>query len=417
MPRVRQSEDDDPLTSPSFPRIEADDSRSYRRSRSGAPRGHGSGDQADARPRSTSQPHTYPPRPVEAPGYGADYTAASAEPYRSAPAAAPAPNGYPVPAAAAASTDGYTSAASAGTATYPPTAAGAGNYPASGAGTGGYQPAAAAGTYPAAAAASGSYASAAPAGTGNYPAAASNGNGSYAVPAANGSYPAASDGYPAPGSGYPAASGSYPAASPASYSAGNGTYSPAGGSYGDAASNGSYPADGRTAAYHDPGYPAPAAPLMPPVSGYRSDPYSVPSRETAAYSTPSAGYPADSGAAGHPGPAGYLASSNPVQSGQHMMPDPGYVYAEYPSADPHRPAGSGSGEQRPGSAYPSYPASGAVPSGEYGADFEAAGESPAGPPPGYPDPQYQPYDPYQAPPGADPYAIDPYGYTYGNGGY
>src|SRR4029077_10123719 len=56
--RIPQPADDDPLTSPSFPRINADDSRSYRRSTS-----HGQGEaQSQARPHST-----YPAAPAHPP--------------------------------------------------------------------------------------------------------------------------------------------------------------------------------------------------------------------------------------------------------------------------------------------------------------------------------------------------------------
>src|SRR5215472_746663 len=92
--RIPQPADDDPLTSPSFPRISADDSRSYRRSS-----GRGPGDT-----QSQTRPHpTYPPAPLHPPvgpldsqpgrtgasgGYsqpaanGVDYAGPLADPYR-----------------------------------------------------------------------------------------------------------------------------------------------------------------------------------------------------------------------------------------------------------------------------------------------------------------------------------------------
>src|SRR5579859_2425084 len=102
-------DDDDPLTSPSFPRIAADDSRSYRQARRTA----GEESQPSAAPahggwmadRST-QPHSYPQPAAQPAGNGTEYAAAdyarsATEPY-SIPGSRTVP-GYQVPAAARAS--------------------------------------------------------------------------------------------------------------------------------------------------------------------------------------------------------------------------------------------------------------------------------------------------------------------------
>jgi hypothetical protein len=109
-PRPVQAADDDPLTSPSFPRI-TDDSRSYRRSRSESNSGSHSLGRADAeevpsaRPPSgyhaVPQPQLLPPADSQPPvtggyprgGRSGDYAAAPADVY-SQPVSAPAGDGY-----------------------------------------------------------------------------------------------------------------------------------------------------------------------------------------------------------------------------------------------------------------------------------------------------------------------------------
>lgn len=152
--RMPQPADDDPLTSPSFPRISADDSRSYRRSG-----GRGQGEsQSQTRPNSAYPPA--PPHPPVSPldsqpglartsgGYsqpgtnGVDYAAAPlADPYRQPGSAAaesrpaqPATGSYPTsaPAAPAASYlppagNGYPDSA---TSTYRAPASATSGYPA-----------------------------------------------------------------------------------------------------------------------------------------------------------------------------------------------------------------------------------------------------------------------------------------------
>jgi hypothetical protein len=94
--------DDDPLTSPSFPRIAADDSRSYRRSK--RPAADASEHGGRARDGST-QPHSYPhhavPRADNGTSYpgagpGGSYISPSADPYAPVPTGNSVPS-YPVP--------------------------------------------------------------------------------------------------------------------------------------------------------------------------------------------------------------------------------------------------------------------------------------------------------------------------------
>ena len=79
--------DDDPLTSPSFPRIDANDSRSYRRSRSGSHERPATGSEYAAAPTSSDQPTGTYARP-----------AAAADGYRPASRDLPVPDSYLTPA-------------------------------------------------------------------------------------------------------------------------------------------------------------------------------------------------------------------------------------------------------------------------------------------------------------------------------
>ena len=405
--------DDDPLTSPSFPRIQADDSRSYRRSRTAGPDEPSSADRAtdtgshrarelpesrepayQAVPRAESlrgldaltQPHSYQ-RPAEGTsGYGvaspdyeraaAGYAGSATEPYRT-PSTSAVPGSYQVPAVASA--DRY------------------------------------------------------PAGTYSGPASTA----SYSVPATSGGYPVpAGSSQASPAAGYPPADSagySSPAGhDPGSYQGPGGTpaasYPPA------AAGQGDY---GSQTVVRDT-YPGPGGyqPSLPPAGGYLGD-HGAGGQPAAA--TSSYAFPADP--ASYPGPAeppaSYQGYAGPgPASGSHLRPEPGYLAGGYPAI----PEPSFGGAQ-PEVGYPVYSAP--VPAGqtaayqvpgslpgsaaELGSDY-AAGSAHAQPA-GYPDPQYRPdlYDPpgYQVPvpenggyAGADPYAMDPYGYTgYGSGGH
>ena len=397
--------DDDPLTSPSFPRIQTDDSRSYRRSRTpgldelptasrvtdtGSHRVHELAQSREpvypAVPRvepirgldGLSQPHSYQ-RPAESgsgyglpsPGYeraGTDYAGSATEPYR-VPSTSSVSGSYQVPAAASA--DRY------------------------------------------------------PNGTGAYPGPAST-TASYAVPGTSGGYAAPS------GSGTASPSGGYPSADSGGYSspAGNasGSYLGSGGtpaaSYPTAAGHGGYGETVVRGTYPDPGS---YQPPLPPAGGYQADQGSG-----GQPAGPAGGYAFPADPASYPGYAG----AGPA-SGSHLRSDPGYLAGGYPSPEPSFGAALPGGQPETG--YPVYAAP--VPAGQTtpyqvpplpgppagpGSDY-AAGSAHAQPS-GYPEPQYRPdlYDPpgYQVPvpenggyAGADPYAMDPYGYSgYGSGG-
>ena len=413
--------DDDPLTSPSFPRIPADDSRSYRRSRTPGPDelptasrttdtgSHRVREQAQSReqaypavPRAEpvrgldglTQPHSYQ-RPAEGDsGYGvaspdyeraaADYSGSATEPYR-APSTSSVPGSYQVPAVASA--DRYPSSTGA--------------YPGPASSTASYSLPATSGGY---GVPSGS-AHASPAG-GGYPAADS---GSYASPAGTGSggYQA-SGATPAPG---------YPPAA-----AGHGGYG------GETVVRGTYPD------------PASYQPSPPSAGGYQADQGvgGQPAAGTSSYA-----FPAEP--ASYPGQADPLASyqgyagSGPA-SASHPRPDPGYLAGSYPASLEPSFGGALPGGQ-PEVGYPIYSAPvpvgqttayqvpGPLPGSAAGPGNDYAAGSTHAPPSGYPEPQYRPdlYDQpgYQVPvpenggyAGADPYAMDPYGYSgYGNGGH
>lgn len=457
-------DDDDPLTSPSFPRIAADDSRSYRRSRTAAADGrqsasrdpdgtpqrsaHGGHTQPQQRPAhpvvprvdpirgldGASQPISYPrstgggadyaAAPADYAGAAAEYSRPAADPYRHASSGSSAlaagsalPSGsvtssYQVPAAASAA--GYQPVS----ASYPGPAASTTSYsgPAS---PGGYS-ATAGGpvtAYPASGG-SASYAAAAAAGPTSYPPAATSIAG-YLPPAAG-----AHDGYV----GDPAARGSYPASARDS-----------GGYSASALDTGTYQAPLSTAGLSASG-------------GY---PSSIGSHQAAVATTGSYSYPAGNAgyAAGQPDqPSGYSgysgsgASSGPSAgpaSGSYLPPDPaylppdpGYLAGGYPADQPDAryplypapvPAGQTSTYQSPSPQLPDGSAAGPERSG-FGDGF-AAGSAYAAQPSRRPEAAYRPgtYDPpgYRVPApeaggyaGADPYAVDPDGYTgYGNGGY
>ena len=411
--------DDDPLTSPSFPRIQADDSRSYRRSRTAGPDerppasrttdtgSHRARDLAESRepaypagPRAEqvrgldglTQPHSYQ-RPAEGTsGYGApsrdyerpaaDYAGSATEPYR-APSASSVPGSYQVPAAASA--DRYPAGAYSG-----------------------------------------------PAST----------TASYSVPAASGGYAVPSgSAHASPAPGYPAAdSGGY--ASPAGH--GPGSYQGSGGTAAPsyppaAASQGGY--GGETVVRGT--YPGPASyqPPLPPAGGYQADQGlgGQPAPATSSYA-----FPADP--ASYPGPAEPAASyqgyggSGPA-SGSHLRPDPGYLAGGYP-ASPEPSFGGALPGGQPEVSYPIYAApvpvgqttayqvpGSPLPGSAPGLGNDYATGSAHGQPADYLEPQYRSdlYDPpgYQVPvpenggyAGADPYAMDPYGYSgYGSGGH
>ncbi len=196
-------------------------------------------------------------------------------------------------------------------------------------------------------------------------------------------------------------------------------------------------------------YPDPGSyqPSPPSAGGYHAD-QGIGGQAAAA--SGGYAYPADPAYPGqaepYPGqaepPASYPGYAGSGQaSGSHVRPDPGYLAGGYPASQEPSfgaaapgghpevgypiysapvPAGSASAYQVPGLPLPGAAAG-------LGSDF-AAGTAHAQPS-GYAEPQYRPdlYDPpgYQVPvpenggyAGADPYAMDPYGYSaYGNGGH
>jgi hypothetical protein len=310
--------DDDPLTSPSFPRVAADDSRSYRRTRAATSDGRQpaslesdivqptrNGGRAAAR---QAEPHpAYPAVPrvesvsgLEAASQTGSYPRAAAGLHHDGPfpASSSDPAGYQLPAANVAryeqATGGYSSPDS-GTASYP-------------AGSSYHEP-------------------------GGYPPGPSAGAGAYAGdPAARGSYP----GSEVPGYRAETGPGAYLAAVPDGYPAALSSPSYDGG--------GSYSLPAHTSGY-DNGYPDHAA-------GYQG--YTESSTSTGAHIRPEPGYQAG----GYPGQAepsfgaslagGHGELSYPVypapmpadHGAAYQAPAPqlpGYQDAPY-SADPHDPA-------------------------------------------------------------------------------
>jgi hypothetical protein len=395
--------DDDPLTSPSFPRVAADDSRSYRRSRSAGPDprhdvGRGSDPSRQPLPggRSSSEP-SYPSMPPVEPvrGYdNASTTRRHALPAASAPTASDA---YP------ASAPGYGGDPTAGIADPYGSPLPIAPPPASSSVPAGYQVPAVSGAYQAPGA-------------------------SYGIPdSANGSHSlSAPYGEPA---GYPGAA-SYSSPAAAGYREANGLppsgyLPPVGGS--------GFAADARSGSYQS---------LPPAPDGYRTDLSSggyqgggagydnTGYESTSSYSPPSspAGYGNGNGtgerAAEYPGSGyqngdyqGYGEATS--ASGSHRRPEPGYSQGSYQGASgPSMPA-LPAAPPEPG--YPAYQAP--VPNGQNG--YAAANPQPPGygaapyPPAGYDQAGY----PLPAPDangyaGADPYAADPYGqHGYPGNGY
>lgn len=425
--------DDDPLTSPSFPRIGAEDSRSYRRHRSDAAGQDARLSDSARLPDSAARTHQLvgypavtsghqiggmdgqdqrgatPPGGYARPGgSGPDYAAAStADPYRPVPSGGSRSAGQPAVASAAGPS-------------YP---AGSGSYPAQVSAT--FVPPVGAGNFPTATASTGGYAAGA---SSSYPAAAAgyargtDGTRGYSVPAGNLSgYPAAvSPSYPAvAGSGGYAAStaagsaGGYAVSTPASgaggyppASAGPADYSPdsstiayssptsTGNSYPAASMNAAYPAAGSAGAVgaeQSLSYPSylPGGPAIGGGAGWN-----LPTQDALQQQTqPQASQPAD-GYRGFPtGPAGQF---------------PGGSAAAYPPAVPQLPGAAGNASF--GGGYPVGPLHPAETESYQVGQFHAAPYEP----PGYP-PATQETGGYA---GGDPYAMDPYGYPgYGNGGF
>jgi len=375
--------DDDPLTSPSFPRIAADDSRSYRRTRTTA---------SDARQSASREPGA-----LQATRNGGRGPADQTGPHAADPA---------VPRME--SVSGLEGASQ--TRSYPRPGAGGSDFDAP---TAAYNPFPASSSVPASyempAASVAGYGSA----TGGYSSPDSR-TASYSIPAslpadANSGYPApAEPPYSAPGNSYQA-SASYP---PSGASASGylppvpGTPAGTGGYGGAGAAQASYPSSDLNSYRSDTGsgalqggYPPGSTPASYPGGGS----YGLPAQTSGndnGYQDQAGGY------------QGYQGS------GAHPRPEPGYQTGGYPGTAEPGFGGSvygGHGDL----SYPVYPAP--VP-----AEHDAAYQSPAPQVPGYPDAAYQAdrYDPagYPAPvhetggyAGADPYAADPYGQS-GHGG-
>jgi hypothetical protein len=245
-PPVPRPVDDDPLTSPSFPRIASDDSRSYRRNRT-APQPIQAPPGQQQYPGYTSG--QFSARPA-LPGAGHPGQAVAADPYQVAAQSQAMPGGYP-PAAGSVGYQGLDNGYQASTAAFPTQHAGAMGYPAD-PGPAGYLPQSAPVPY-----------SSPP---------------SYAPPPG---------GYPAdPGSGgYPVApAAAYPSEPPGRYQG----YPQSGvtsssGPHMRPPDNGYLPAGPPTAAYPVPGAPTPLAPQAPmghlPAGGYPAAPmYTAPAQ-------------------------------------------------------------------------------------------------------------------------------------------
>src|SRR5215472_3709019 len=387
--RHAEPDDDDPLTSPSFPRIAADDGRSYRRARRHAVDEPKPADQVSAG--STPRGYALPAAAASAdyPGTGADYARSATDPYASIPAGATMPS-YSVPAVAGAgypsSTMGYVMPSSALPSSAMPSmpvppSPGPVSSPmarhAQAESAGYLPPALPSPGYPG----PGGYAGPGEVGHGGYQGSGGTSAGSYLPPTSAGAGGYAGEtvvrgGYQ-PTSPDPAGF-SVPAADAGGYQAPPGGYADPGlGGHSPRAATGGY------------AYPA-------EVADYRSDPADV-----------RAGYPDYT----HPRSA----------SGPHPQPERGYLTSGYGGGQPPGIHTSLPGGQQD-SGYPAYPPP--VPGGQ-SSPYPASGDQ--GPALGYEDPYQQPpYDPagYQVPAapqpryaGADPYAVDPYGYTgYGSGG-
>lgn len=365
--------DDDPLTSPSFPRIAADDSRSYRRTRpAAADSRHGNG-------RSQADPPSYPGIPRVEPVRGLDGASAT--------------GGHSLPAASGAElTDGYGPAA---------------GYPAADAAQAGDPY----GVPPAASSAPATYSLPQ---ASSYP--SDGATESYSVPAHSGSYQVP-ELAPYGGSGGYHAAASHPV-DPITNGYQNG--SGADGYLPSARGGNGFAAETSAGSYH-------SAP--PDPEPYRSDLGAGSYQATSSYSLPPAppgyGSSPDDRAADYPVPGyqpdgyqGYGAATS--GSGPHQRPEPGYRDGGYSGgAEPALPASLPAAQ--PDLGYPVYPAP--VPTGQNGygtaapqvpgygtAPQQGGGYDPAG----YPLPARE-ANGYA---GADPYAVDPYGQQgYGGTGY
>jgi hypothetical protein len=345
-PRNPEPADDDPLTSPSFPRIAADDSRSYRRAkRSAAEESDPRGLTRD----SSTQPHSYSP-PAGPPGdngtayQGAgpsgSYMSPEADPYASVPRGNSVP-GYPVP-------GGYVLPGGPAAGSYP--GGGSGYTGSADVGQNGYRSAgsASADSYlpPPAAAASGGYPGEVVGGSYQPP---PPDHASFRPPGDSGSYQSPPGSYPDAGLGghLPAATtAGYPIAGDATeYRANQADFGGAYPSYGDhrpsvvpqPPTDPGYLPDGYSTGYEpglhpsppgrlEPGYPVYQAPVAPTNGG----PY--PPGGGGQLPGPSAGYqdpylPATYDHAGYPSPA----------------PQRGYAGADPYAADPYGYSGYGSG--------------------------------------------------------------------------
>jgi len=387
--------DDDPLTSPSFPRIEADDSRSYRRTRAAS----------DAR-----QPASREPVALQATRNGGRRPAAQAESHTAYPAVPRvesvsglegASRGYPRSGAGGsdfeATTAGYpNSAADRSSPGYGPAVPA--SYQMPDASVAGYEPATGGYSMPTASLSADAI--------GGYPVPAEPPHSApvsgYHAPI---SYPpggASAAGYLPPMPGNSAGTGGYGGQdAPASYpssdlpgyrtEAGAGAYRAALPGYPPDSISASYPGTG----YPGAGYPGSGSYSPPaPTSGYDSG-----------YQDPAGGYQ------GYPGSGSY--------SGAHLPPEPGYQAGAYPgSAEPSF------GGSLPGGygdlGYPAYPAPAPQPPGYQDAAHQAGRYDPAG----YPAPVHEtpvhetPVHETDGYAGADPYAVDPYGQPgYGGTGY
>ncbi len=370
---IPQPLDDDPLTSPSFPRVSADDSRSYRRSRTDT--GPGMRSEAQTRPNPGYQngsPHP-PVSPLESqPGLGRNsggYSVPAPPPAPSVPVAA----GAEYAAAPPAPVDPYRqpgSQASGSSSARPSTD------------TGGYLPPAG-GTY-AADAVTAAYSS---------PMSSSPGYSS-SLPVTHGYQGADSASYPAP---VPGQSHSQPMHSQPMHSQpmhSQPTHSQPMPSQ-PAASAGSYPGERESSAYYQ------AAPLPEPANypGYSTEPGRGQGSVTEQPSGFSYSDPAEFGRAGHLPPGQSSASYLGYQSQVHT--DRAGIY-QFPSSQPGiLPSAGGFGRDFGG------PSLQQVQPGHPTAPYTSAPYEPAG----YPTRAYE-VDPYPA----DPYAADPYGYPgYGTG--
>lgn len=308
--------DDDPLTSPSFPRISADDSRSYRRSRSA------SADSRHAGGRMPADPPSYPSMPRVEPLRGID--GASSTRRHSLPAAS-----------AAELTDGYRTPATAYPADHAQAAEPYGSLPAS---LPGYQ---------------------APAAT-SY--SAESATASYSVPAHSGSYQV-------PGEAPYGGSGGYQATS--------GYQNGSSGSYLPPAGTGSgFAAETSASGYQSlpPAGPEPYRSDLGPASYQGTSSYSLPPGYGAGPGDLAADYPAS----GYH-PASYQGYGGATSaSGSHQRPESGYPGGSYSGGAEHSLPSSLPPAQ-PDLGYPVYPAPvPASRTGYETAPYQGGGYDPAG---------------------------------------